>query len=57
MEKGYNILEVAELLGIKARTVRDWIKRGKIHAQKLSGSRRWVILESEIRRLRNENTD
>lgn len=54
MEKGYNIIEVAGLLGIKARTVREWIKNGKIRAKKLSGSNRWVVLESEIRRLRNE---
>lgn len=57
MEKGYNIIEVAGLLGIKARTVREWIKNGKIRAKKLNGSRRWVVLESEIRRLRNENAN
>ena len=57
MEKGYNIIEVAGLLGIKARTVREWIKNGKIRAKKLSGSNRWVVLESEIRRMRNENAN
>lgn len=55
MEKGYNVIETAELLGIKIRTVREWIHNGKIKAQKLGDSRRWVILESEIRRLRNED--
>ena len=57
MEKGYNLLEVADLLGIRVRTVRQWIKDGKIHANKIPGSRRWIVMESEIRRLQNGNTN
>ena len=54
MEKGYNLNEVAELLGIKVRTVRQWIKDGKINANKIAGTRRWVVRESEIKRLLGE---
>lgn len=43
-----------ELLGIKVRTVRQWIRDGKINAFKYDVSNRWFIPESEIRRLRNE---
>lgn len=56
MEKGYNVIQTAELLGVQARTVREWIRNGTIHAQKLEGSRRWVILESEIKRIRHDNS-
>ncbi len=51
MEKGYNVSQVADLLGIKQRTVREWIRIKKIKASKISGTRRWIVLESEILRL------
>lgn len=60
MEKGYSVVDTAKYLGIKARTVREWIRLGKIEAHKLNGSARWVIMENEIRRIRgdaNENKD
>ena len=57
MEKGYGVVETAKYLGIKARTVREWIKLGKIKANKLDGSNRWVIMESEIRRIRGEGSE
>lgn len=57
MEKGYNVIQASELLCVKPRTVRDWIHNGTINAQKLTGTRRWIIMESEIKRMRNENKD
>lgn len=54
MEKGYNLIETAELLGIKVRTVRKWVADGKIHARKIEGTNRWIVMESEIKRLRGE---
>jgi excisionase family DNA binding protein len=54
MEKGYSLLQTAEFLGIKVRTVRDWVHKGKIKATKITGSNRWVVKESEIKRLRGE---
>lgn len=54
MEKTYNINQVAFLLCVKPRTIRKWIKEGKIHAEKIVGTNRWLVFESEIKRLRNE---
>ena len=55
MEKGYNLLEVANLLGVRVRTVRQWVHDGRIEATKIAGSRRWIVLESEVRRLQNRD--
>lgn len=52
MEEMYNIVQTSRLLGIKVRTVRDWISKGKLRAQKYEGSNRWYISESEINRVR-----
>lgn len=60
MERGYNLIQVSELLGIKVRTVREWVHNGKLNANKIPGTNRWIVLESEIRRLqgqRYENED
>lgn len=54
----YNIRQASELLGIKVRTVREWIRLGKLKAQKYPVSNRWFITEDEIKRLQehgNEN--
>ena len=58
--KHYNIRQASMLLGIKVRTVREWIRSGKIQAIKYPVSARWFIPESEITRLtggsgRNDN--
>lgn len=51
MQKGYNTIETAQLLGISYRTVRKYLHEGIIKGQKIAGTRRWVIMEDEIRRL------
>lgn len=50
MEKKFGIVEAAMLLEIKARTVREWIRNGKIKAEKTS-SGKWMIMESEIEKI------
>ena len=55
IERSFNINQSAQLLGLKPRTVRNWISEGRIKAKKLEGSNRWIIMESEIRRLRGED--
>lgn len=52
-EKMYNVRQASNLLGIKVRTVREWIRNGKLKAQKYMESNRWFIAESEIRRIKN----
>lgn len=56
MEKGYNLKEVADLLGLKVRTIRQWVHDGKIKAYKPVGAKQWIVFEDEIRRLR-DNAD
>lgn len=51
VEKMYNIRQASNLLGIKVRTVREWIRNGKLKAGKYDVSNRWFIPASEIERL------
>lgn len=54
-EKCYSLKDTAVLLGIKVRTMRQWIRDGKIKAFRYEGNRRWYVTESEVRRLKNGN--
>lgn len=53
MEKeiGYSLRDVADALGLKVRTIRQWVHDGKIDAVKPEGAKQWVVRESEVRRL------
>ena len=55
MEKAYNLNQAADLLGIKVRTIRVWVRTGKINAKQIPGTRRWIVLESEILRLQGKS--
>lgn len=57
IEKGYSVFETAHMLGVKPRTVREWLHNGKLNAKKIPGSQRWIIMESEIRRLQGNDED
>ena len=54
-ERCYSLKDTAVMLGIKVRTMRQWIRDGKIKAFRYDGSRRWYVTESELRRLKNCN--
>lgn len=49
--KLYSTEETAELLGITERTVRTYIKAGKLRAQKVAGT--WEISEENLKRFLN----
>lgn len=49
IERYYSTREVRKMLGVTGKTIRSWIKEGKIKAVNIHG--RWYIPESEIRRL------
>lgn len=53
MEKHYKISDAAEILGVKVRTIRQWIHEEKIKAVKYPGGKHWFISESEIRRMQD----
>lgn len=50
-ENRYSLRQASNLLGIKVRTIREWIRNGKIKAQKYEVSNRWFICQSEIDRI------
>lgn len=54
IEKNYSIKQAAKLLGIQVRTVREWIKKGKISAKKYNSCPMWFISEKEIERIQYE---
>lgn len=54
-ESTYTTAEAAREIGIKVRTVREWIRIGHLHAYKDPGDPWWRIPESEIRRLAGTN--
>lgn len=51
MEKRYNLVQVSKILGVQVRTVREWIRAGKLKATKYPTSNRWFVTESEIKRI------
>ena len=57
MERGYNLIQVANLLGITVRTAREWVHNGKMKANKIPNSRRWIVMESEVKRLQGVQKD
>ena len=57
MEKYYSLAQTAEILGIKLRTVRDWLRKGKINAKKYEGGKKLYVSQSEIERLQNKMTE
>lgn len=56
MKKLYSLREVWETLGIKIRTLRDWICKGKLEAVKLP-DRHWYITEKQYIVLKERNGD
>lgn len=56
-EKYYSVRQVANQLGLKTRTVREWIRAGKLLGTKYGVSNRWFVSEAEIKRLRCKDAD
>lgn len=53
--KMYTVREAAKILNVKVRTIRDWLKKGKIKAEKKTNDWYWMIPEVEIERLQHDN--
>lgn len=52
--EGYNNLRhSAQMLGIKVRTLRQWIRDNKVKAVKYPNCNMWFISNEEIRRIQN----
>lgn len=50
MNEYYTLLETAKIFNVKVRTVREWLRIGKLHAEKYG--RTWAVSSAEIDRLR-----
>lgn len=48
----YKVKEVADILNLNERTVRNWINEGKIHAVKFGSE--WRVSYEEVKRLKKE---
>lgn len=57
MERGYSAIEAAKLIGISYRTMRKYLGNGTVKANKIPGTRRWIIMESEIKRLQGKTDE
>lgn len=53
--KYYTLREAAKVLRIQVRTLREWIKTGKIKAEKQENGWYWRISEEEIMRHGNKS--
>lgn len=51
-EKEYDLQEASQFLCVQVRTLREWVKNGKIKAKKYSGSGKWIVSREEIERIR-----
>lgn len=50
----YKLKDASKMLGLQVRTLREWIKLGKIKAIKLEGCPMWFISSEEIKKKRGE---
>lgn len=41
----YTLLDSSELLGVKVRTLREWIKLGKIKAEKIDRNGTFLVMK------------
>lgn len=51
MEKYYSTEDVAEILGFKEKTVREWLRTGKLKGKKVG--RLWRVKESDLEKFIN----
>lgn len=54
MEKYYSTEDIAEILGFKEKTVREWLRTGKLKGKKVG--RLWRVKESDLEEFIN-NTE
>ncbi len=53
--KFYTTFEVADLLKVSERTIREWIRGGKLGATRLGGTKTVRISEEDLQRFLAEN--
>lgn len=53
----YKVREFADLCGVKVRTVREWVKLGKIQVKRDTNAWYFLIPETEVERMRHRHED
>lgn len=53
----YTLRQVAKILGMKVRTVRNYVMFGKIKAVKNETGYRWLVSEEEVERMKSEKDE
>ncbi|WMI81798.1 helix-turn-helix domain-containing protein [Anaerotignum sp. MB30-C6] len=53
--KFYTTFEVADLLKVSERTIREWIRGGKLGATKLGGTKTVRISEDDLNKFLSDN--
>lgn len=53
--KIYTTFEISEILKVSEGTVRDWIRKGKLGATKLGGTKTVRISEEDLTKFYNDN--
>lgn len=56
MKKMLNLRQAADVLGLQLRTVREWVRSGRLAGVKMAGSNRWSVPEGEIIRVQKGKT-
>ena len=51
MPESYDIRQVANRLGVRTRTVREWIRQGKLKGFKYGISNKWFVSAEELDRI------
>lgn len=53
----YSLKETSMVTGVKVRTLRHWLRVGKLKATKKEGSPYWRVSEDEVMRIKHDNED
>lgn len=56
-QKYFTLKDTAKILGIKPRTLRAWVKAGKMPSHKYPGTNRYYFTKKEIGAIDNANKD
>ena len=56
-QKYFTLNDTAKILGIKPRTLRAWVRNGKMPSHKYPGTNRYYFTKEEIEVIGNANKD
>lgn len=54
-ERWFTVAEIAEIVKVQERTVRKWLREGKLNGRAFGGKTGWRIRESDLNAFLNED--